>query len=372
MLAAWRARAADTTRLAAITDPGTALDTLATNDKFRAVFRNRPDIGGRYSALSLFGLVPAALLGVDLHELLAFDEHDLHPGVELGIHLASEHAAGRDKLTILCSATFTAFGLWVEQLVAESTGKRGTGIVPVAGETAGAPAVYGPDRTFVAVSVGRENVPGVEALEQADLPVLRQHLAHPTDLGELFFRWEVATAVVGSLLGIDPFDEPDVAAAKAATAEVLEQWPARLEAPASADELGAFLDATVTPGDYLAVLAYLPYGDAVDKALAAVQRNVRDRWGIAVTRGYGPRYLHSTGQLHKGGPASVVAVQLLAPIPAGDDLAVPGQPFSFGRLLAAQALGDYQTLRRRQRRVWRGDVGRDAAGALAAVAEQLR
>jgi len=312
MFGVWRSRVTDGARSAAITDPGTKLDTAATAAGVRAVFRNRADIGGRYSALSLFGLVPAALLEYDLAALLDFDDHDLSPGVELGLHLAAEHAAGRDKVTVLASTTVAAFGLWVEQLLAESTGKRGTGLIPVAGETTVVPASYGTDRTFVAVTCGNETIEGVRALEQAGFPVVHQHIADAHGLGELFFRWEVATAVAGSQLGIDPFDEPDVAAAKAATNEVLAHWPTDLAPDGGPDAGLRFVGDAVQSGDYIALLAYLAYDDAVDRALADLQAALRDRHRLAVTRGFGPRYLHSTGQLHKGGPPSAVAVQLVA------------------------------------------------------------
>ncbi|MCZ7525929.1 MAG: glucose-6-phosphate isomerase [Acidimicrobiia bacterium] len=372
MLAAWRARVPSPARTAAVTDPGTVLDRLATEQGFRAVFRNRPDVGGRYSALSLFGLVPAALLGLDPTVLLDFDEQDLAPGVELGRHLVAEHAARRDKVTFLCARPVATFGLWVEQLLAESTGKRGRGLVPVAGEPPGDLSAYGDDRTFVAVGCGDEDAPGAAALEAAGRPVLRQHLDSPWGLGELCFRWEVATAVVGHGLGVDPFDEPDVAAAKEATARLLDTWPGRPEPGAPPDELPRWLDRTVRPRDHVALCAFLPVDGAVDGALARLQGSLRDRFGVAVTRSFGPRYLHSTGQLHKGGPPTVVVVQLVAGPSAGhetdDDVAVPGHAYGFARLVAAQALGDLEILRSRGRRALRVDLGSDPLSALEALA----
>ncbi len=378
MLAAWRAEVSDPARVLAITDPGTDLDRRATDARFARVFRNRPDIGGRYSALSDFGLVPAALLGVDVAALLDFDDTDLEPGVRLGVYLAAEQAAGRDKLTVqFGSPPLARFGLWIEQLVAESTGKRGTGIIPISGEPVGDPAVYDADRTFVFVSLPGERDPALEArvdaLEAAGFPVLRQELGSPATVGELMFRWEVAIAVVGSRLGIDPFDEPDVAVAKAATNTLLADWPG-VPAAASTDRVPGWLDETVRPRDYVAIQAFLPEADGITDALADLQRAIRDAHRVAVSRGFGPRFLHSTGQLHKGGPDTVVALQLVAGPSAGaeqPDVAIPGEPFTFGRLIAAQALGDHDTLERRDRRVLRVDLGADPEGAVRALAAAI-
>lgn len=375
MLAAWRARVSDPGRVITITDPGTDLDQRATEAQFSRIFRNRPDIGGRYSALSDFGLVPAALLGVDLAALLDFDDTDLEPGVRLGVHLAAEQAAGRDKLTVqFSSPPLARFGLWIEQLVAESTGKRGTGIIPISGEVVGDPAVYADDRTFVFVSLPGESDPAIEGridtLEAAGFPVLRQDLASPSAVGELMFRWEVAIAIVGSRLGIDPFNEPDVAVAKAATNKLLADWPGVPDADPT-DRVPGWLDETVRTHDYVAIQAFLPEADTVTEALAELQRAIRDRHRVAVSRGFGPRFLHSTGQLHKGGPNTVVALQLVAGPSAGaeqPDVAIPDEPFTFGRLIAAQALGDHDTLESRDRRVLRVDLGADPAGAITALA----
>ncbi|MCU1457350.1 MAG: transaldolase / glucose-6-phosphate isomerase [Actinomycetia bacterium] len=374
MLAAWRDRVPDPERVVAITDPGTELDTRATEAHFARVFRNRPDIGGRYSALSDFGLVPAALLGVDLAALLDFDDTDLEPGVRLGVYLAAEQAAGRDKLTVQFSSPLLArFGLWIEQLVAESTGKNGTGIIPIAGEAVGAPEVYDDDRTFVFVSLPGASDPAIDALEAAGFPILRQELASPSAVGELMFRWEVAIAIVGSQLGIDPFNEPDVAVAKAATQKLLVDWPGVPPAATTAEVRG-WLDANVHRRDYVAIQAFLPEDDLIANALAELQRVIRNRHRVAVSRGFGPRFLHSTGQLHKGGPNTVVALQLVAGPSAGadqPDVEIPGEPFTFGRLIAAQALGDFDTLESRGRRVMRVDLGDDPAVAIALLAAAL-
>jgi transaldolase/glucose-6-phosphate isomerase len=378
MLAAWRARVSDPGRVVAITDPGTDLDQRATDAHFSRVFRNRPDIGGRYSALSDFGLVFAALLGVDLAALLDFDDSDLEPGVRLGVYLAAEQAAGRDKLTVqFGSPPLARFGLWIEQLVAESTGKGGTGIIPISGEVVGDPAVYDDDRTFVFVSLPGGRDPAVEAridaLEAAGFPVLRQELVAPSAVGELMFRWEVAIAIAGSRLGIDPFNEPDVAVAKAATNKLLAGWPGVPTAD-STDRVPGWLDETVRAHDYVAIQAFLPEDDGVTDALAELQRAIRDAHRVAVSRGFGPRFLHSTGQLHKGGPDTVVALQLVAGPSAGaeePDVAIPGEPFSFGRLIAAQALGDHATLESRGRRVLRVDLGADPAAAIRTLAAAI-
>jgi hypothetical protein len=328
LLAHCWARVPDGRRYAAITDPGTPLAALAEERGFARTFLNPPDIGGRYSVLSLFGLVPAALVGLDVAGLCAAaDAVDREAAVELGVAMGEAARAGRDKLTVVGPESFAAFGLWVEQLVAESTGKRGTGCIPV---------------------------PTTEVEHGDDRHVVGLELADPLDLGRELYRWELATAVAGHVLAVDPFDEPNVAESKANTERVLASLPLPPVEAAPPGSLGDWLRATVGPGDYVSVQAYLPYGS--EARLERLRRTLRDGLGgTAVTAGYGPRFLHSTGQLHKGGPSSVVAVQLVPPRPTAD-LPVPGSPYDFGTLLAAQALGDLESLRAHGRRVVRLEV----------------
>jgi transaldolase / glucose-6-phosphate isomerase len=344
----------------AITDPGTPLEQLAGERRFRRTFLNPPDIGGRYSALSYFGLVPAALIGVDIATML----HRAHrmteacaacvpapenPGARLGAVLAEGALAGRDKVTFVLSPGIASFGLWLEQLIAESTGKEGQGLVPVADEPLGSPEVYGPDRVFVSMVLGGEADARDESrlaeLENAGHPVVHLKLDDRNDLGQEFFRWEFATAVAGAVLRINPFDQPNVAESKANTKAVL----ARKSAPspaASPAELAEFLGG-ITPGHYLAIMAYLPPTPENDRRLAAIRLRLRDRLRVATTLGYGPRFLHSTGQLHKGGPPVGHFLQITDR--ATEDLPIPGQPFSFGQLEAAQGEGDLVALRSRGR-----------------------
>ena len=349
----------------AITDPDTPLARLAQERGFRRAFLNPPDIGGRYSALSYFGLVPAALLGLDVARLLRRAQRmadacgpDVpaadNPAARLGALLGAAALGGRDKLTFVLSPAISGFGLWVEQLIAESTGKEGKGILPVADEPLAPPEAYGRDRVFVAVTLAGEEDPAVaarlDALERAGgHPVVRLVLEDPYDLGQEFFRWEFATAVAGAILRINPFDEPDVAASRANTAAVLEGGGAP-SPPAGATELRAFL-ARIRPPDYLALMAYLPPTADCDRRLQAIRVRLRDRLKVATTLGYGPRLLHSTGQLHKGGPATGHFLQITEA--AREDVAVPGKPFTFGEVEAAQAEGDFRALRARGRPVVR-------------------
>jgi len=372
----------------AITDPGSSLAEVARAQEFRAIVDGQPDVGGRYSALSAFGLVPAALNGVDLDGLLARAATmaaacrapaSANPGLQLGATIGEAARAGRDKLTILTSARLAAFGDWVEQLVAESTGKRGTGIVPVVGEPLASPDRYGPDRCFVVIGladVQDDALMGLAAeLERLGHPVVRITLAEPLAVGAEFVRWEVATAAAGIVLGIDPFDQPNVQESKDATRELLEAYrtTGALPGPApvvSGGGIAAYLDAAalgdtpvsvdgavqllvdgIGPGDYVALLAYLPADPATVALLQRLRAAVRDARGVATTLGFGPRFLHSTGQLHKGGPDSGVFLQITgAP---QRDLPIPGWQESFGTLVAAQALGDLASLQRRGRRALR-------------------
>jgi glucose-6-phosphate isomerase len=351
-------------QFAVVTDPGSELARLAYDRGLRATFENREDIGGRYSALSYFGLVPAALAGAEVGGILETaiamgtelgapadgadrdTEQDprTNPGLRLGAIIGAAARAGRDKLTLLVDPEIDSFGLWVEQLVAESTGKLGTGVVPVVGEPVNADvSVYGPDRLFV--SVGTH--PALDALAGGGHPVIELPYEGRSSLGALVLLWEFATAVCGAVLGINPFDQPAVAAAKAATSRVL----ATGEIPViELLPLQALLD-QVRVGDYLGIQAYVDPGSDVVERIEAARERLRDDLGIATTVGLGPRYLHSTGQLHKGGPPSGVFVQVV-----GDDsgdVPIPGQPYGFSMLKQAQAAGDLETLRSRGLRAGR-------------------
>ncbi|MBV8297759.1 MAG: glucose-6-phosphate isomerase [Acidimicrobiia bacterium] len=318
----------DGRRFAAITDPGTPLATLAHERAFHRAFINPPDIGGRYSVLSYFGMVPAALMGVDVARIcdaaLSADKED---GVRLGVAMGDAAKQGRDKVTVVVPEHFHSFGLWVEQLIAESTGKRGTGCVPV---------------------------PTTEAEPGDDRHVVLLDMDDDYQLGTEFMLWQVATAVAGHVLQIDPFDEPNVAESKENTKKVLGALPLPAVESADPGSVTAWLKETVRAGDYVSLQAYLPFGQ--DDALGRVRRTVRDGLGgTAVTAGYGPRFLHSTGQLHKGGPNEVVAVQI-APRAPSAHVEIPGKPYDFGTLIDAQAIGDLQSLEAHGRRVLRVEV----------------
>ena len=325
-------------RYAAITDPGTPLAQLAAERDFCRIFANPADIGGRYSVLSYFGMVPAALLGFD-PELIARSalEADRLEAVAFGLEMASAALEGRDKVTVEAPSFLAPFGKWIEQLIAESTGKQGIGCVPV--PTTG-------------IEEGQDRFPA--PLGPALQPALASGSPASVTAGSFgaeFFRWELATAAAGHVLGIDPFDEPNVAESKANTAKVLESLP--LQAPPTVDveRMWEWLQETVRPGDYVSLQAYLPFGQ--DDTMEQARGAVRDRLGgIAVTAGYGPRFLHSTGQLHKGGPPTVVAVQI-APHGGRAELPIPGYPYDFATLIEAQAIGDFQSLRDHGRRVLR-------------------
>ena len=361
----------------AITDPGSPLAQLAIDDGFRRSFENPPDMGGRYSVLSYFGLVPAALMGVDLAKLLdrasgvardAVVSVDVQHNAAawLGALLAATAANGRDKLTLVLSPKIAGFGLWVEQLLAESTGKEGTGIVPVTGEPLLDDAAYGDDRVFVYLRVeGDDNAAldvATERLAAVGHPTVRLDLADTYDIGAEFFRWEFATAVAGMLLGVQPFDQPNVQAAKDATDRVLSQLVDAGNLPETEDEGSVpSLLKQAEPGDYVALMAYVEQTNGVDGALLAFRKQVMENQKLATTMGYGPRFLHSTGQLHKGGPASGLFVQLVDRETA---LEIPGEEYGFHTLVSAQAMGDYQALRDAGRRVVRIDLGEDAEGGL--------
>ncbi len=347
-------RVGDPDRFLAISDPGSPLATLARDRQFRAVFENRPDIGGRYSALSHFGLVPMALVGGDLAELLSHAVEMAetcrrpaaeNPGARLGAVIGAAAHAGRDKLTLRIDEPLAAFGAWVEQLVAESTGKAGRGIVPVDGEAPRPPGDYADDRLFVTVG----DDPDAEALAAAGHPVVEFDWDDPYALGGEVFRWEVATAMAGRIFGINPFDQPDVQAAKDATAKVLSDGLPDV----GEEQLAPLLD-QLEPGDYLVIQAYVdPGGELVTPLRAAADRIGADR-GVASTFGLGPRYLHSTGQLHKGGPANGVFVQVVEDDPR--DVEVPDAGYTFGTLKRAQAAGDLDALKERGLRAGRVSI----------------
>jgi transaldolase/glucose-6-phosphate isomerase len=386
----------------AITDPDTPLAELARAQEFRAIVEGEPSVGGRFSALSVFGLVPAALRGVDIEALL--DEAQAmaaacrqpaadNPGLRLAAVIGEAALAGRDKLTLLTTPRLASLGDWVEQLVAESTGKAGRGVVPVVGEQLAAAEQYGADRCFVLFSLAGEPESDemrelAGELRAAGHPVHELTLSRREAVGGEFVRWEVATAALGIVLGVDPFDQPDVAEAKAATEALLSEYrrdgafrspmpivaepglaasadPAALgDAPPSVAAAVRALLGTLAEGDYFAILAYLPPDPAVAAALERIRATVRDALGAATTAGIGPRYLHSTGQLHKGGPDSGVYLMLTAD--PQRDLPIPGRVETFGTLLAAQAAGDLAALQRRGRRALRLHAA-DAEDGLARV-----
>ncbi|MCH7737955.1 MAG: glucose-6-phosphate isomerase [Chloroflexi bacterium] len=369
----------------AVTDPGSSLARLGEEQGFRRVFLNPTDLGGRYSVLSYFGLVTAAVIGLDILKLLdradqmrertkpSVPAHD-NPGAWLGAVMGVLAQKGRDKLTLVTSPAISSFGLWVEQLIAESTGKEGLGIIPVAGEPIASPDHYGDDRFFVYLRLdGDDNDKSdeaIKAIETSGQPVARLDLRDIYDIGAEFFRWEMATAVAGSIMGINPFDQPNVQAAKDMTESVLGQFEGSGKLPAMEDSvhIGKLLDMAV-PGDYLVIMAYIRQTPEVDLALDALRRRVTERYGIATTMGYGPRFLHSTGQLHKGGPATGLFLQITAE--HVQDLDIPGAPFTFGVLADAQALGDLQALRASGRRSVRVDVGLRPEQGIRKVADQL-
>jgi len=359
-------------RFIAITDPGSSLVELAGKHGFRRVFENDPNLGGRYSALSHFGLVPAALIGVNLEVVLERTQHvsracaqadlEQNPGALLGAFLGAAAHSTRDKVTFLLPDVIAGFGDWVEQLIAESTGKEGLGILPVVGETPGPLDSYGQDGLFVQVVVG-EDVPFESVVREADragYPIARVTIEDVYDLGALFFLWEVATAVAGHTLGINPFDQPNVEAAKVLARQMIQdfettgQVPPSREQPAEPETLRAFLESP-PEGGYVALQAYAPSAPSTDRALGALRAAIRDATQMAVTVGYGPRFLHSTGQLHKGDAGHGRFIQLL--VDSIQDLEIPGavsdasSELTFGTLIAAQAAGDRRALLDAGRRV---------------------
>jgi transaldolase / glucose-6-phosphate isomerase len=340
-------RQSDGAHYVAVTDPGTTLAALGREKGFRRVFENDPEIGGRYSALSYFGLVPAALIGVDVRAVLETAEtaaancqrKEGNSGLWLGIALGELARNGRDKLTFVVDEPLSSFGLWVEQLVAESTGKQGRGILPIADEPPVDPSAYGLDRVFLHIAAGDEdNAAKVAALRKAGHPTITVRADGPADLGRIFFHSEFATAVAGWVLGINPFDQPNVQEAKDNTAKALAEGSQAID-PGDLSEL---LHGIESPA-YVAFLAYLPYSEETDAAVRRLRERLITQHGVATTFGYGPRYLHSTGQFHKGGPPTGRFVEIVDD--SGTDVPVPGESYSFKTLIRAQADGDLQTLR---------------------------
>jgi transaldolase / glucose-6-phosphate isomerase len=376
-------------QFAAITDPGTSLEKLAREHGFRWIFSNPPDIGGRYSVLSYFGLVPGALMGVNVGELLERATEmasscadsvpaQTNPGVWLGAVMGRLALQGRNKLTLIASPKVATFGYWVEQLLAESTGKEGKGIVPVEGEPLGRPPVYGADRLFVYIRMDAD-APNraVAALEKAGQPVVTLTLRDKLDLGGEFLRWEIATAIVGSVLGIDPFDQPNVQESKDNTKRVLAKFksagklPPAESTPAAKARAGVKgLIGRAKPSAYFAIMAYTARTATSEAAISAIRTAVRDSTHIATTAGYGPRFLHSTGQLHKGGPKTGLFLQIVQQ--DTQDVPIPGQPFSFSILKQAQSLGDLQSLSSRRLPVLRVTLGKDPAAGWKALVSAVR
>jgi transaldolase/glucose-6-phosphate isomerase len=392
----------------AVTDPGSKLEKTAETDGFAHVFQGDPAIGGRYSVLSAFGMVPAAVMGIDTHGFYEATAPMVfgcggdvppaaNPGIRLGAIIGEAAVSGRNKLTIIASKGLEPFGAWLEQLLAESTGKQGRGIVPVDLEPLGSPESYGTDRLFVVLALAghKDNAADakLEALADSGQPVIRISVASPKLIGQEFFRWEVATAIAGAVIGIDPFDQPDVEDAKVATRKLVDAYEASgtLESETPAAETADFAlfaakgsalqgnaesllrqhFAALRAGDYAAFLAYVERNDVDSAAITAMRRAVRDAKSVATVAGFGPRFLHSTGQAYKGGPNSGVFLTITRdPDP---DLAIPGHKASFGTVQIAQARGDMDVLAERGRRVLRihlkqGGGGIEALEAAVAAA----
>jgi transaldolase / glucose-6-phosphate isomerase len=399
-------------RFIAITDPGTKLHNLAKSDRFRHIAHGEPSIGGRYSALSNFGMVPAAIMGINVPDFLDRAEIMVHscascvppeanPGVALGMALGVLGLRGVDKVTFVASPRISSLSGWLEQLIAESTGKQGRGLVPIAGEEIGPPEVYGKDRLFVYLRLNEgadaAQDKAMAAIESAGYPVVRIGLEHAMDLGQEFFRWEIATAVAGAVLGINPFDQPDVEASKIATRKLTEAYERTGEVAAEnpiasdsnlslhadpnnggaigaggAKDVEGLLTAhlrRIGASDYFALNAYLPMSEENRRSLQAIRHRVRDAKRVATTLGFGPRFLHSTGQLHKGGPNSGVFLQITAE--DAEDLPIPGQKYTFGILKRFQAQGDFEVLAARGRRLLRVHLGADPAAGLRGLDEMI-
>ena len=395
----------------AVTDPGSKMEQVAQNDHFRNIFHGVPSIGGRYSALSHFGTVPGAVMGLDIAKFLKITQtmvkacgagvaSEKNPGVILGTILGVAANHGRDKITIFTSPGISDLGAWLEQLIAESTGKVGKGIIPVDREKIGKPAVYGNDRVFAYVRLARENNKAMDAavtaLEKDGHPVVRIVVGTKMDLGQEFFRWEIATATAGSVIGINTFNQPDVEASKIETRKLTSEYESTGKLPSEApffedqglklfadDKNAAALKSSanlaevlrahlgrIGAGDYFALLGYIQRNDAHEKALEAMRHQVRDAKKSATCLGFGPRFLHSTGQAYKGGPNSGVFLQVTCDDAA--DIPVPGQKYTFGIVKAAQARGDFSVLSDRNRRALRVHLGKNVKGDLAKLAKAVK
>ena len=393
-------------RFIAITDPGSKLEARAGSDEFAHIFYGIPSIGGRYSALSDFGMVPGAITGLDIPRFIEMADQIAqacsvsepvwqNPGAVLGVILGVCGKRGRDKLTLVTSPGLSDLGAWLEQLIAESTGKDGIALIPVDREEVGLPAIYGEDRVFAYLGLADEADPALDGalagLAAAGHPVLRIELPDRYHLGQEFFRWQFATAVAGSVLGINPFNQPDVEASKVATRALTDEYEERgslppetpivagnglklftdernaaeLAAAAISETVPAYLKAhlaRVRPGDYVGLLAYLEMNEAHTEQLQAMRHRIRDAFRVATCLGFGPRFLHSTGQAYKGGPNTGVFLQITCDDAA--DLPVPGQRYSFGVVKAAQARGDFEVLAQRGRRALRVHLSSDVAAGL--------
>jgi len=369
---------------AAITDPGTPLADLATKRGFRELFINDPNIGGRFSVLSLFGIVPAALAGIDVTRLHGRAERmrracgpqhgvDHNPGIQLGAFLGAGALDGRWQATILTPRAIAAFGLWAEQLIAESTGKIGRGILPVAGEPLLEPADYGDRRVFIHLHLASD--PDVEVEEQAarlrraGQPVWNLELSQFADIGAQFYLWQVATAVAGHLIGVHPFDQPDVQSAKSSTHQVLASWEKSGQLPPVQAPNDLLAELQREAPSYVAFLVYLAEEAGLEAAMHDLREAIGARCHAATTFGYGPRYLHSTGQLHKGGPPGGLAVQVVPRVSV--DLPIPGRRYGFATLAAAQADGDLLALQEKKRRCVRLTLA-DPADELGRMAGRMQ
>ena len=397
-------------RFIAITDPGSKMQQVAEADKFRKIFFGLPSIGGRYSALSNFGMLPAAVMGLDVTKFLRNTEEmvkacdassaaDLNPGVILGTILGVAANHGRDKITIITSPGISDLGAWLEQLIAESTGKIGKGIIPVDRERLAKPAIYGNDRVFaylrLASRPNKAQDAAVAAIEKAGHPVVHISLQNVYNLGQEFFRWEIATAVAGSIIGINAFNQPDVEASKIETRKLTSEYEtsghlppevpffeasglklfadeknvASVHGPKLADVLKAHLS-RLRGGDYFGVLGYIAMNPENEKALQGIRHAVRNKKKVATVLGFGPRFLHSTGQAYKGGPNSGVFLQITCD--DAKDLPVPGQKYTFGVVKAAQARGDFAILAERGRRALRVHLGKNLRPGLAALSKAVQ
>jgi transaldolase/glucose-6-phosphate isomerase len=398
-------------RFIAITDPGSKMQQVAERDKFRKIFFGVPSIGGRYSALSNFGMVPGAVMGMDIAKFLKNTQEmvkacgtsaatDKNPGVLLGAILGVAATQGRDKCTIITSPGIADLGAWLEQLIAESTGKIGKGIIPVDREALGKPPVYGNDRVFAYLRLqtkpNKAQDAAVSALEKAGQPVVRINVPNIYNLGQEFFRWEIATAVAGSIIGINAFNQPDVEASKIETRKLTEEYEAKGQLPAETpffegDGIKLYADEKNTAalkggatlcdvlkthvsrlktGDYFGVLGYITMNEANEVALQKSRHAVRDTKKIATVLGFGPRFLHSTGQAYKGGPNSGVFLQITCDDAV--DLPVPDQKYTFGVVKAAQARGDFAVLAERGRRALRVHLGKNVSKDLAKLGAALQ